>query len=167
MALIVETGSIVPGANTYVSLADARVYAAARGVSLPESDAEAEIVVYKAMDYLESFDGRFKGLRVERDQPLSWPRTDVEIEGWYWKYTEIPRQVINAQLSLVLEVNAGDDPRNPPANADLPVVRKRVEGAVEVEYANPGNISKVSKTAASTTQINLLLKQSGLSLVRA
>ena len=165
MALIVENGSIVAGANSYVSLADARAYATARGAALPADDAAAEVIVHKAMDYLESFDGRFKGDRVERDQPLSWPRTGVEIEGWYWQHTEIPRQVINAQLALVLEINAGEDPRNPPAAA-LPVVRKRVEGAVEVEYANPVAPSKVLKTAASTAQINLLLKQSGLSLVR-
>lgn len=166
MTITVETGAIVAGANSYVSLADARAYALARGTALPVSDADAETVLIKAMDYLESFDGRFKGNRVDRDQPLSWPRTGVEIEGWAWSSDEIPRQVINAQLALVIEVNAGEDPLNPSANENLPVTRKRVEGAVEVEYANPGNAMKVSKTAASTTLINLLLRHSGLSLIR-
>lgn len=167
MTITVETGAIVTGANSYVSLASARAYALARGVTLSASDPTLEPIVIKAMDYLESFGNRFKGERVERDQPLSWPRTGVEIENWSWSSDEIPRQVINAQLALIIEINAGTDPLNPAANTDLPVVRERVEGAIDIEYANPGNVTKVSKTAPSTTLINLLLKQSGLSLVRA
>ncbi len=164
MAITVETGAIVTGANSYVSLTEARAYATARGMALPADDAECEAVLLKAMDYLESFDARFKGVRVQRDQPLSWPRSGAEIEGWDWASTEIPRQVINAQLALIIEVNAGEDPLNPPA-ATLPTVRKKV-GPLEVEYANPGSSMKVSKTAASTTLINLLLKNSGLFSVR-
>lgn len=165
MTITVETGAIVTDANSYVSLTDARAYVAARGGVLSAVDATAEAVLLKAMDYLESFDGRFKGDRVERDQPLSWPREGVIIEGWEWGSDEIPRQVIAAQLALVWEVNAGEDPNNPSA-ATLPVIRERVEGAVEVEYANPGVAMKVSKTQASRTIINTLLRNSGMFAVR-
>lgn len=165
MALIVETGSIVDGATSYVSLEDARAYAAARGVTLPADDAEAEAIIIKAMDFLESYADRFKGERVERDQPLSWPRVGAVIEGWPWGPHEIPRQVVSAQLALIVEINGGADPFNPPA--DLPVVRERVEGAVEVEYANPGKVHKVAADAPSRTIINTLLKHSGLMLIRA
>ncbi len=165
MALIVETGSIVDGATSYVSLEDARAYAAARGVTLPADDAEAEAIIIKAMDFLESYADRFKGERVERDQPLSWPRVGAVIEGWPWGPHEIPRQVVSAQLALIVEINGGADPFNPPA--DLPVVRERVEGAVEVEYANPGKVYKVAADAPSRTIINTLLKHSGLMLIRA
>lgn len=164
MAIVVETGAIVANANSYVSLADARAYALARGVTLSAVDATLEPILIKAMDYLESFDARFKGDRVERDQPLSWPRTDVVIEDWSWSYDEIPRQVINAQLALIIEVNAGADPFNP-IPATTATTRKKV-GPIEVEYANPGASSKVSKTSPSTTLVNLLLAQSGLMLVR-
>lgn len=163
MALVIEDGSIVPGANTYVGLDDARAYASARGVTLPADEAEAIIV--RAMDYLESFGPRFVGSRVERDQPLSWPRVGAVIEGWPWGPHEIPRQVVSAQLALIVEINGGADPFNPPA--DLPVVRERVEGAVEVEYANPGKVYKVAADAPSRTIINTLLKHSGLMLIRA
>ncbi len=166
MTITVETGAIVTGANSYVSLDDAWDYARARGVTLPVDDGEAEAVILKAMDYLESFDGRFKGDRVERDQALSWPRDGVEIEGWEWGSDEIPRQVLNAQLALIIEINAGEDPYNS-SRATLPVVRERIEGAVEVEYANPGQALKVSKTQASKAIINTLLRNSGLFAVRA
>lgn len=166
MTLIVEDGSRVTGANSYVDLTAARAYVAARGGTLSAVDATAEIVVIKAMDYLESFDDRFKGVRYERDQALSWPRVGAVLEGWEWGSDEIPRQVIAAQCALIFEINAGEDPLNPSA-ADLPVIRERVEGAVEVEYANPAVPSKVAKTQASRTLINLLLKNSGLFAIRA
>lgn len=163
--LTVESGAIVENANSYVSVADFRAYATARGVSLSADDADVEVILIKAMDFLESHSSRFKGRKVSRDQALSWPRYDVVIEDWSWSHTEIPRQVIAAQCALGIEIAAGEDPFNPPA-ADQPVVREKVD-VVEVEYAGPSRISKVSKEAPSQTIINLLLRNSGLFLVRA
>jgi hypothetical protein len=74
--------------------------------------------------------------------------------------------VINAVLALCVEINAGEDPFNP-SEATLPAIRKKVDGAVEVQYANPNQALKVSKTQPSKTHINLLLKNSGLFAVRA
>ncbi len=161
--VIVETGAIVSGANSYVSEADLTAYALARGITLSDTP---EILILKAMDYFESFAPRFKGCKVERDQPLSWPRTGVNLEGWDWSYDEIPRQVINAQLSLCIEISAGEDPNNP-SSAVLPTIRERVEGAIEVEYANPGQPLKVQKTQPSSVHIRMLLNNSGMFAVRA
>ena len=166
MTLIIEDGSQVADANSYVTLPEARGYASARGVALSAVDSELEAIALKAMDYLESFANRFKGDRVSRDQSLSWPRVNVEIEQFTWASTEIPRQVVSAQLALIVEIHNGDDPYNPPKES-LPVIRERVEGAVEVEYANPGQQLKVSKTQKSRSLINLLLKNSGLFAVRS
>lgn len=166
MALIIEDGSTPAGANSYVSLADARAYGSARGVELSAIDATLEAQVLQAMDYLESFSHRFVGDRTARDQALSWPRNNAVIENWPWTNTEIPRQVLNAQLSLIVEIHDGEDPFNP-AQAALPVISKKVDGAVEVKYANPVSALKVSKTQKSKTHINLLLKNSGLFAVRS
>lgn len=167
MALVVEDGSQVTGANSYVSLDDARQYVFERGGDLSTADdSAAEATILKAMDYLESFAERFKGTRVSRDQSLSWPRSDVWIEEWYWNPTEIPRQVINAQMALIYEINAGEDPFNPPAPTTMPVVRTKV-GPIEKQYAAPASVSKVQKTSQSSVHIRMLLKQSGLSIVRS
>lgn len=165
MTIIVEDGSIVSGANSYITLAEARAYGAARGVILTAIDADLEPIVHKSMDYFESFSKQFKGERVERDQPLSFPRTDLWIEGFSWSASEIPRQAINAVLSLCLEINSGVDPLNPEP-VSLPVIKERVEGAVDVSYANPGQPLRVNKTQPSATHIKLLLKNSGLFAVR-
>lgn len=163
MTIVVEDGSIVTGANSYVSVADLQAYANARGIIIATDESA---LLLKAMDYLESFDGRFKGSRVSRDQPMSWPREGATIEGWEWTKSEIPRQVINAQISLCIEIAEGEDPRNP-SPAVLPVVGESVDGAVSVQYANPGQALKVSKTQASSTIIRLLLNNSGMFAVRA
>ncbi|MBU4707835.1 DnaT-like ssDNA-binding protein, partial [Salmonella enterica] len=42
MALVVEDGSIVAGADSYLSLEDARALAAKYGYALPADDTEAE-----------------------------------------------------------------------------------------------------------------------------
>lgn len=164
MTIVVEDGSIVTGANSYVTEAEFIAYADARGVTIGTAD-DPETLLIKAVDYLESFSPRFKGDRVERDQPLSWPRSGAVIEEWEWSNGEIPRQVINAQLALAFEIHGGEDPFNPSTN--MPVVMERVEGAVQVQYANPGTSFKVSKTQQSRTIINLLLKNSGLFAIRA
>lgn len=65
MALIVEDGTGVDGANTYASLVDVLTYASARGVTLVEDDAVLEPLVHKAMDYIEG-----KGLGL---LSISWP----------------------------------------------------------------------------------------------
>ena len=64
MALIVEDGTGVSGANSYADLATIRAYAEARQVTLP-ADPNLEAFVLKGMDYLE---GKKLGLLA-----LTWP----------------------------------------------------------------------------------------------
>lgn len=166
MAIVVETGAIVTGANSYVSRADAIAYAAGRGVTLADSTA-TDAMLIKAGAYLESFRSRFKGQLLERDQPLAWPRYNAVIEGFAWDTDEIPRHVINAQLAVLLEINAGDDPFNPTPQQGQ-ITQESVAGAVSVSYAagNAGAI-KVNKDRESQALINLCLDRSGLYAVRA
>jgi hypothetical protein len=124
MAIVVEDGSIVTGANSYVSRADVIAYAASRGVTLADTTATDALLI-KACDYLESFAKQFKGDRYTRDQALCWPRGGAVIEGYEWSADEIPRQVVSAQCALVVELNAGEDPFNPTA-ATGPVTEKTV-----------------------------------------
>ena len=64
MALIVEDGTGVSGANSYADLVTIRTYAEARQVTLP-ADPNLEAFVFKGMDYLE---GKKLGLLA-----LTWP----------------------------------------------------------------------------------------------
>lgn len=108
MALIVEDGSIVANADSYIDLAYARAYATARGVTLPADDAEAEALAYKAMDYLEGKRAEYQGDKTDPlNQELQWPRTGVKIDCTEVASDFIPKELKQAQARLMIEANAG------------------------------------------------------------
>jgi len=164
MSLIVEDGSIVTGADSYVTRADYIAYAATLGVTIADEDA-TDVQLIQAAQYIDSLESQLKGTRVTRDQPLAFPRSDVIIDGWEWEETEIPRQVITAQMALALDINSGEDLYNP--TKTLPVVRERVDGAVEVAYANPNVVGQVSTKSRSSALVASLMKRGGLFSIEA
>ena len=51
MALVIEDGSEVSTANSYVTVAEIRTYATTRGVTtIPAVDAEVEVLAIKSME---------------------------------------------------------------------------------------------------------------------
>lgn len=160
MAIIVEDGTSVAGANSYAGLATVRAYALARGIVLSADDAVLEPQVINAMDFLESFSLRFMGTRLVYQQVLSWPRYGVYINDFYYPSRTLPPQLIDAVSAVVMEIHSGVDPFNPPLLAS-PVIRERVEGAVDVRYSDPGNQAPVTKTRPSMRLINQLLGAGG------
>ena len=166
MALVVETGAIITGADTYVTRAAYIAHAATRGITVADATA-ADTELVKAAEFIGTYEQRLKGYRVTREQPLAFPRYDVVIEGFSWASIEIPRQVILCQLAVALDIHAGIDPYNPPANPNQAVRSKRVEGAVTVEYFGTDGGAKMSRESSASALIACLLKNSGLTLVRA
>lgn len=164
MPLIIETGSIVPNADSYVTRAEYITYAASRGVTVADTEA-TDVTLRKAAQFIDSHEANLKGVRVSRDQSMAFPRIISEaIEGCYWSSTEIPRQVILAQLNIALDMEAGIDPYNPPVNPNRATIAERVEGAVSVQYANSGGVQKLGRSSAATALMSSLLKRNGLSI---
>lgn len=147
MALVVEDGSIVPGADSYLSLSDARAMAAKYGYALPADDTEAEAALRKGAMYIGLFESAMCGRRVSAAQPLSFPRTGISLYGFPVANNVIPDQVKLAQVIAGVEYGNGADVR---ASSDGRVTTmERVEGAVTVQYANNGNTgATISITAA-------------------
>lgn len=161
MALTIETGSIVTGADSWVTRAEYIAYALKLGVTIADADA-ADVELVKAAQFIDAHEQNLKGYRVERDQPLSFPRHDVVIDDWYWSSTEIPRQVKLCQMALALDINADVDLYNKPVNPNTAVKREKVD-AIEVEYAVPESTGqKLSRSSRSDALLNSLLKRSGL-----
>lgn len=106
MTLIVEDGSIVAGANTYVSDSDYTTYAAARGKTIGSSAATREQELILAMDYIESHRNQFQGTKVSSTQPLQWPRSGVYIDGFLIGSDEIPQDLKNAQIEAAILANS-------------------------------------------------------------
>jgi len=134
MPLIIEDGSIVPGADSYVSRADYIIFAEKNGITLVDGD-ELDVQLRQAAEYIDQHEQNLIGYRVERDQPMAYPRYDLYINDFYWANDEIPTQVIDAQLWYALDISAGVSLWNRPNNPNQLVKSERVEGAVKVEYA--------------------------------
>lgn len=126
MSLIIEDGSIVSGANSYVSTTDLAAYAAARGITISGTQ---EQLLLQAMDYIESLN--FKGVKFTSDQALQWPRADVIIDGYLVSADSIPAELIKGQIETALAIDGGGGPL-----IDLqPNVSHERVGEIEVSYA--------------------------------
>jgi hypothetical protein len=145
MALTVETGSGVVGANSYIDLEFARSYALDRGVTLSSDDAILTGWLIESADYTETFADKYKGVRNTAEQGLSWPRTGALINGFPFSDSSIPSQLKKAQAQGVVELSAGNL-LNPSITA---YAERRVKvDVIEVEYATGGGIN-----AAATPEI--------------
>ena len=109
ITLIIEDGTIVTDANTYVDADEARLYASNRGVTLSADDDVVAVFIISAMDYLEAQRARYQGSKVAEDQALQFQRDDVYIDGISQDATTIPSILKQAQMRLVIEANNGVD----------------------------------------------------------
>lgn len=137
MTLIIETGDVVPGANSYASVEDLEAYALLRGATLPEGVEEKERLLIKAMDYIQTFASRFSGSRYLHDQPLDWPRLGAIVDGYYHSHLTVPDVLIEAQCELAIAAQTTDllPPRVPGTKGAITQV---TAGPVSVSYADPG-----------------------------
>ena len=136
MSLIVEDGSIVPNANSYVALVDADNYFTARNnhvwLSLKQDAKEALLIA--ATDYIElRFGRRFLGKKKQDNQPLSFPRTGIPY------IAPIPEVLKKACFEYAIRANNGPlvpDPKFDESGMALTVRRKKV-GPLETEMRTP------------------------------
>ena len=140
MPLIVETGSVVAGAESYISLADALTYHANRGNAAwaaLASDAIREQCLRKAASYMVGqYRRRWAGYRYISSQALDWPRSVVPLPDAYFGVAvsyvpnnTVPVEVQYACAELALKASTGDLL----ADQSQQAIRKKVEG-IEVEY---------------------------------
>lgn len=165
MAITVEDGTIVAGANSYASVADLRDYADDRGISLPSSDSACEILLIKAADYVESKRDKYQGIKAESDQPMQWPRDGAYVDGFEVSASEIPRELKYAQMQLACDAHTTDIMPNRLVATQGAVTRQKV-GDLEVAYANPTNPLSVPAFAKADALLAPLYKRNGLMGVR-
>lgn len=162
--LIIEDGTAKADAQSYATVAELVAFATARGITLPATEVEQELLLLSAMDYMETLS--YRGMRYSRTQALSWPRVDVFIDGWLQPFEELPPSLKAAQIQLAI-----DSIENPLMGTVTPtdgrvVVEEAVEGAVSVKYqvvagrspvASPGSAG-VTATGVQLTRARSLLQ---------
>lgn len=128
-AIVVEDGTGLADANSWVDRATTIQYALDQGVTLAD-DSTTDVLLYKARAYLETF--RYVGERATTTQRLSWPRKNAEIEDVAFPSDEIPQQIIDAQMQLAIYAQSTD---LAPVVTGAFVTREKV-GPIETEYAS-------------------------------
>lgn len=159
MPLIIEDGSIVPNANSYVTLQEIKDYADARGFAYPD-DTKLEQNTILSTDYLQS--KCYQGYQVSPStQSLLWPREDVYIYGELQASDSIPSQLKNAQIELALA--ASNETLLTDGSQSGDNVKREKTDMIETEYYEGGK-SSVFTSQRVNSYLQLLLKP--LSLLR-
>jgi hypothetical protein len=133
MAFVVETGAGVPNANSYASVSAADGYVADRGIEgwATLSNTAKEQALIKATDYLEAtYRDAFKGYRIAAAQTLSWPRSNVIVDGFLLDANIVPTPVINSCIEMALRAAGGETLI---ADQGQRVKREKID-VIEIEY---------------------------------
>lgn len=133
LTLIVEDGSGVENANTYISLANAEIYFESRpnkAVWTAASDGDKDIALVDAARQMDMMFDWF-GSRATENQGLRFPRFGVyDPDGWMYDSNEIPTELKDAQCEIALG-SLTEDRTDDPEGIGI----KRVKaGSVEVEF---------------------------------
>ena len=159
MALIIEDGTQIAGANSYVSLADARTIATAYGATLATDDAEAEknlIVAYqwlKTPDIESTLQGeRLSDLDTSTTQTGCYPRTPVYIRGNLIDKNTIPLELIEAQVIASFANQSQSILMPATASTSGAVKKEQLDGVGTVEYYEG------SAGDSTTSQLNFALE---------
>lgn len=164
MALIVEDGLGVAGADSYISLADARAILTPLGEDLNAVDATAEIQLRKAVVYLEAFRDQFKGLKALQANPLQWPRHSVWIDGFSVLSDEIPVELKKAQVYAAFEIEDGGNLQENTTGESIKL--EEVAGAITTEFFDTGSGASLARFTRVDDALSPLLNTAGVFSVR-
>lgn len=107
MALVAETGAGLPDATTLATRAELIAFAAARGITLPDTDA-TDVHLVNALDYMLTLD--YLGYPVVDDQGTPFPRTyylSPDSDDLGFPNDEVPAGAKRAQMLLALASSQG------------------------------------------------------------
>ncbi len=131
--LIVEDGSVVTDANTYLDEADANLILADFGLPALVS---AEANLRAAARYLDSFRDRYQGTKVSPTQSLQFPRVNVLIDCNLQASDVIPNDLKIAQALAASKESLGN-----PLFKDTDgktITSKSIAGQISVNYSDNG-----------------------------
>jgi len=178
MPLIIEDGTQVPSANSYVSIADARVFATFFDLELSADDAVVEQNLIVAYNWLNTLESEFQGVRLS-DQDTSttqtgvYPRSPVYLRGNLIGKNTIPDELIYSQV-VASAANADGSILMPSVPSTSGAIKKeQLEGVGTIEYFDGSSSSGDSaKLEFAKSLLEPLLKSalgitgSGLTLVK-
>jgi hypothetical protein len=175
MAIVVEDGTGLANAESYLSVADADTHFANRGFALWASEmstAEKEQALRRSADYmLQVYRLRWAGTRVLTTQALDWPRAWVPRQDWlfyqgstpnplsdaYYPANAVPAEVKRAQADLAYKAAGGE--LTPTLGRRT--TREKVD-VIEVEYSDSAPQWPVYKAIDDALRIFFKASASGV-----
>lgn len=140
--LIVEDGSIVADANSYIAYDYALAYHALRGNSAwaAASDADQQYAIIRATQAVDSiYKGKWKGEPTEYGtQELEWPRSGVAVGSANIDDNVIPAAIKKAVCEAALRELASPGSMTPDLDRGGEIKRVKAD-VVEVEYMDGAN----------------------------
>lgn len=108
IVILIEDGSVVTDANSYVSVSDIKTYAGNRGVSLPTSDDAIASLLIQGYEFLNTYECKFSGSRTRpMVQTGAWPRTGAVMYETELADNVIPGPVKTAQMQIAIAASTG------------------------------------------------------------
>lgn len=136
MTLITETGTGLPNAESYASVAAADARCAAFGVAdwAPLAEGVKEIALRDATRFmLANYRTRWAGRRVYQTQALDWPRYDVCVDDFPAPSNTVPTDVVNACIDLAARAARGEE-LMPDLDVGNNQIKRDKTGPLETEY---------------------------------
>jgi len=145
MTLIVEDGTGVADADSYVTLEEARIIAANYGLNLPVDDVEAQVELRKGYLGLNANEPELQGYRTYTQQTGIFPRSDVYKNCELVDSTAIPQSIKMAQLYQSDAYSNGVDANG--VDNGQEISEFNVQGVYSEKYFDKGS-TKVNSTVS-------------------
>ena len=166
MAIIVENGSGVSGANSYITVSGVGVYASKYGYTTWDTDGDGvartstakEQALMRAMRYIEGLN--WKGTTYSQSQALQFPRSGMlDRDGREILENVVPQVVVDALCeACMICLPESEIDLQPNINRDNYVNYEQVTGAVTVSYTMKGPI--IPRSSIIEDKLRGLLKAS-------
>lgn len=142
MTIIVEDGTGVDEANSYVSVDDLREYAEARGLTYTADTAEAALI--NAMDYIET--RSYAGFAVHS---TAFPRSELTAHAHRYGDDVVPRDVQLAQMAAAMVEMQG--------TRLMPTIAANAQGAIRERKVGPiTTVWAVARDASALPRVPLV-----------
>ena len=160
MALIIEDGTIVANANSFITVAEWETYLTLYGKTATGTETEKEtnlILSQRAISTRYTFDGMIVEQAQSTCLPRNWSR---KIKGFYIANDVVPQDFKDAQAELAFDIQEGADPFADAVQGVLgPLTGDRAKaGPVETDKSYGSGGSSFNPRAMSNyTAVNDLL----------
>lgn len=157
--LIIEDGTVVDNANSYVTDLEFNQWASIRGVSIPSTEPERDSLAVKAYDALtDNYDLKLSGSRVSINQTGLLPREGMIANGFDIENDSIPQQFKAAQMLIMSSIHEGAKTTAYQSGSESGAVTSfEIPGVIKEEYSDASSVN-ASDVLASFPAVTKLLR---------